>query len=70
MKTFLFYLLCTVAVLVVLAFKVPFIAVLLWFAVFKAIELYHSFSVWANSTAGLIVIGVIYLSWKIEGLKK
>ena len=70
MKTFFLYLLLTVATLIALAFKVPFIAALLCVAVLKVIELYHSFSVWANSTAGLIVISVIYLSWKIDTLKR
>ncbi|EBW2292200.1 hypothetical protein DFV88_24770 [Salmonella enterica subsp. enterica serovar Newport] len=69
MKTFLTFLL-TVAVLIALAFKFEIVAVVLWLTVFKAIDLYHAFSVWANSTAGLIVIAVIYLSWKIEDLKK
>ncbi|PNO65038.1 hypothetical protein [Serratia marcescens] len=72
MKTFfnvLFCIVLAVIFLTALAYKFEIVAVVLAVVMIKVIQWWQEFWIWANTTAGIVVIGIIYLSWKIDNLK-
>lgn len=70
MKTIISYLVFMMALIIAVYWIFPITQEVIAVVLFSFIKRVVAFYDWLNSLYGALVLAVVYISWKIDGLKK